>query len=111
MANSVMKYSSSYSFGPLLHLYNYSSTNFSLYLSRNNYVASLLEICNGISLVFNYLIVLCHLQRCRVVFSNVSMVFRLLDTIKWCYMLRIYKGRPLIVTAQYLYRAKRFFLV
>ena len=81
--NLVMKYSSLYSFGPLLHLYNYLSTYFSSYLSRNNYVASLLEICNGIGLIFIYIISLCHLQRCRVIFSNVIVVLRLLDNIKW----------------------------
>lgn len=56
------KYSSFYSFCPLLYSHNYSSTNFSLYLSHINYVASLLEICNGIGLVLNNLIALCHLQ-------------------------------------------------
>ena len=42
-----VKYSSLYSFDPLLHLY-YLSTNFILYLSRYNDVANLPEICNGV---------------------------------------------------------------
>ncbi len=79
---SLMKYSSYYSFSPLLYLYNYLSIDFSSYLSHNNYVASFLEICNGIGLMFIYMIALCHLQRYRVVFSNVSAVLRLLDIIK-----------------------------
>ncbi len=79
---SVMKYSSLYSFGSLLHLHNYLSTDFSSYLSHNNYVASLLEICDCIGLMFIYMIAPCHMQTCRVVFSNVSVVLRLLDTIK-----------------------------
>ena len=76
-------------------------------------MVSLPEICNGIGLVFTYLIALCHLQRCRVVFINVSMVLRLLSIIKWCYMPWIYRGRPLMVTVQYgysstcVYRAKK----
>jgi hypothetical protein len=44
----IMKYSSLSSFGPLLYLHNYSSTNFSSYLSRIKYVVSLPEICNSI---------------------------------------------------------------
>ena len=80
--NSLMKYSSLFSFSPLLHLYNYSRANFSLYLSRYNYVASLPEICNGVGLMFITMIALCQLQRCGVVFSNVSAVLRLLGTIK-----------------------------
>ncbi len=79
----LMKYPSLYSYGPLLYLDNYSSTNFGLYLSRINYVVILPEICNGINLVFIYVIVLCHLQRCRVIFSNLSMVLRLVDIIKY----------------------------
>lgn len=75
-----MKYYSLYSFVPLLYLYNYLSTNFSSYLACNDYVASLPEICNGIGLVFIY--ALCHMQRCRVVFSDVSAVLKLLDIIK-----------------------------
>lgn len=110
---SIMKYSSLYSFGSLLYLYNYLSTDFSSYLIRNNYVASLLEICNSIGLLFIYMIALCHLQWCRVIFSNVGVVLKLLDTIKWCYIPRICRIRPLIVTTQYgysstcIYRAKR----
>ncbi len=59
---SVMKYFSLYSFDTLLHLYNFLSADFSSYLYHNNYVTSLLEICNGIGLVLNNLIALCHLQ-------------------------------------------------
>ncbi len=60
---SLMKYSSLYSFGPLLYLHNYSSTNFSLYFTRMNCVASLPEICNDIGLVFIYVVARYHLQR------------------------------------------------
>ena len=109
---SIMKYSSLYSFGPLLYLHHYSSTTFGLYLLSISYMASLLEICSGIGLVFIRMIALCHLQRYRVIFSNVSAVLRLLNIIKWCYMPRNCKDRPLVVTAQYgysstcVYRAK-----
>jgi hypothetical protein len=108
-----MKLSSLYSLGPLLHLHNYLSTNSSLGLSCINYMASLPEICNGIGLVFIRMIALCHLQRCRVIFSNVSAMLRLLNIIKWCYMPRNCRDRPLMVTAQYgysstcVYRAKK----
>ncbi len=100
---SLMKYSSYYSFGHLLHLYNYSSTDFSLYLFQYNYIASLPEICNDVGLMFISMIALCHLQRCRVIFSNVSAVLRLLDTVKWCYMPQVYIGGPLMVITQYGY--------
>ena len=83
---SIMKYSSLYNFSPLLCLYHYSSTNFGLYLLSISYMASLLEICSGIGLEFIRMIALCHLQRCRVIFSNVSAMLRLLNIIKWCYM-------------------------
>ena len=96
------KYFSLYSSGPLLHLY-YLSTDFMLYLSRYNDVASLPEICNGVGLKFISMIALCLLQRYGVVFSNVSMVLRLLDIINWYYMLRDSRGGPLMVIAQYGY--------
>lgn len=62
----IIKYYSLYIHGTLLYLYNYSSTNFSLNLPCINYMASLLEICNGIGLMFIYMIALYQLQRCRV---------------------------------------------
>jgi hypothetical protein len=98
----LMKYSSLYSFGLLLHSY-YSGTNFSLYLSRYNCVTSLPDICFGVGLMFISMIALCLLQRCGVLFSNVSMVLRLLGTINWGYILRVSRGGPLMVTAQYGY--------
>ncbi len=104
----LMKYFSLYSFGPLLYLYNYSSTKFGLYLTRIKYVASLPKICNGIGLVFIHMVALCHLQRCRVIFSNVSVVLRLLDIIKWCYMPQICRGRPLMVIAQHGYSSTSY---
>lgn len=68
---TLIKYSYLYSFGPILHLYNYSSADFSLYLSRYYYVASLPKICNGVGLIIISMIALCQLQRSGVVFRNI----------------------------------------
>ncbi len=54
-------------------------------------------------LVSDLSIALYHLQTCRVVFINVSMVLRLLNITIWAYMLRDCRGGPLMVTAQYGY--------
>ncbi len=40
---------------------------------------------------------------CRVVFSNISMVLRLLNIINWTYMLWDSRGGSLMVTIQYRY--------
>ena len=54
----------------------------------------------GIMIAFT--MTLCHDDDIRVVFGNLSVVFRLLDIIIWGYMLRK-RGGPLMVTAQYGY--------
>ena len=94
-----MKYFSSYILGTILCM----STTHTLYLCRYNCVGSLPERCNGVGLVSDLSVALYHLQRCRVVFINVSMVLRLVNIIIWAYMLRDSRGGPLMVIAQYEY--------
>ncbi len=65
----LMKYSYLFSFDILLHS-DYPSTDFTLYLSRYNCVASLQEICIGVGLMFMQVIALCHPWGYRVVFNN-----------------------------------------
>jgi hypothetical protein len=71
----LMKYSSLYIFGTLFTM----SIVLTLYLCRTNCVGSLPERCNGAGLMTDLSVALCHVHRCRVVFSNVSMVLRLLN--------------------------------
>ena len=92
----LMKYSSLYIFGTLFSL----STVLTLYLCRTDFVGSHPERCNGAGLMYDLSVALCHVHGCRVVFSNVSMVLRLLNIINWAYMLRDSRGGPLMVTAQ-----------
>ena len=97
--SELMKYSSSYILDILLSL----STTLTLCLCRYNCVGSLPERCNGVGLVSELSVALYHLQRCRVVFINVSMVLRLLNITIWAYMLWDSRGGPLMVTAHYGY--------
>jgi hypothetical protein len=86
-----MKYSSLYIFGILLSL----STSLTLYLHYVNCVGSLPERCNGAGLMSDLSVALCRVHGYRVVFSNVSMVLRLLNIINWAYMLCDSRGGPL----------------
>ncbi len=99
--NELIEYSSLYKFGILFHSY-YLSTDFTLYLNQYSRITSFPDRCIGVGLVSDYSVALCWLQGCRVVFSNVSVVLRLLDTNNWGYILRM-RGGPLMVTAQYRY--------
>jgi hypothetical protein len=94
-----MQYSSLYIFGTLLSLI----TGLTLYLHYVNCVGSLPERCNGVGLMSDLSVALFRVHGYRVVFSNVSMVLRLLNIINWAYMLRDSRGGPLMVTAQYGY--------
>ena len=76
----LIEYSSLYKFGILFHSY-YLSADFTLYLNQYSHVTSFPDKCIGVVLVSSYSVALCRLQGCRVVFSNVSAVLRLLDTI------------------------------
>ncbi len=76
----LIEYSSLYKFGILFHSY-YLSTDFTLYLNQYSRVTSFPDRCIGVGLMSNYSVALCRLQGYRVVFSNVSTVLRLLDTI------------------------------
>ncbi len=76
----LIEYSSLYKFSILFHSY-YLSADFTLYLNQYSCVTSFPDRCIGVSLVSDYSVALCRLQGCRVVFSNVSAVLRLLDTI------------------------------
>ncbi len=99
-----MNYSSLYIFGTLLSL----SIGLTLYLHYVNCVGSLTERCNGAGLRSDLSVTLCQACGYRVVFSNVSMVLRLLSIINWAYMLRDNRGGPLMVTAQYGYSSTLF---
>ena len=94
--SKLMKYSSLYIFGTLFSL----NIVLTLYLYRTNCVCSLPERWNGAGLMSNLSIALYHVHGCRVVFSNVSTILRLLNIINWEYMLRDSRGGPLMVTAQ-----------
>ncbi len=98
----LIEYSSLYIFGILFHLY-YLSTNFILYLYQYSCVASLPVRCNGVGLVSDYSVALCHLGGYRVVFNNVDLVSRLLSITIWAYMVQVSRGGLLMVTAQYGY--------
>ena len=76
--------SSLYSPGTLIYFQNYASTNFSLELLCHDMVI-LPKRCSGFGLVFMHVIALYQLQRCRVIFSNVGEVLRLLNIIKWVF--------------------------
>ncbi len=54
-------------------------------------------------IMFMLMIALSRDDDCRVVFSSLSVVLRLLNIIIWGYMLRDSRGGPLMVTAQYGY--------
>ena len=97
--SELMKCYSLYTLGTLVYL----SIGFTLYLYWYSCVVSLPERCNGVGLVSDYSAALCHLGGYRVVFNNVDVVFRLLSIIIWAYMLRVSRGGPLMVTAQYGY--------
>ena len=97
--SELMKYSSLYILGTLLSM----STACSLHLYWYNCMGSLPDRCNGVGLVSDLSVALYHLQRCRVVFINVSMVLRLLIITIWAYMLQDSRGGPLMMTAQYRY--------
>nr|CAD40118.3 OSJNBa0061C06.2 [Oryza sativa Japonica Group] len=62
---------------------------------------------NGVGIIIVFTMTLCHDDDIRVVFGNLSVVFRLLDIIIWGYMLRK-RGRPLMVTAQYSNIVKKY---
>lgn len=75
--SELMKHSSLYIFGTLLSL----SIDLTLYHHYINCVGSIPESCNGVGLMSDLLVALCRVHRYRVVFSNVSMVLRLLNII------------------------------
>jgi hypothetical protein len=85
------------------------NTNFIIYPNYINYDASLSGKCNGVSIMIMYTISLCHDDDIRIVFGNLSVVFRLLDIVIWGYMLRTCRGGPLMVTAQYGYSSARVY--
>jgi hypothetical protein len=66
------------------------STNFIIHSNYIDYDASLSGKCNGVGIMIVHTIVLCHDDDIRVVFRNLSMVFRLLDIVIWGYILRIH---------------------
>ncbi len=94
--SKLMKYSSLYILGTLHSM----STALTLHMCQYNCVCSLPEMCNGVGLMSDLSVALYHLQRCRVVFINVSMVLILVSIIIWAYMLRDSSGGPLMMTAQ-----------
>ncbi len=95
----LIEYSSLYIFGILFHSY-YLSADFTSYLNQYSHATSFPDRCIGVGLVSEYSVALCRLQGCRVVFSNISTVLSLLDTINWG-NIQWFRGWPLMVTAQY----------
>ncbi len=75
--SEAMKFYSLYTLGTLVYL----SIGFTLYLYRYSCVVSLPEMCNGVVLVSECSVALCHLGGYRVVFNNEDMVSRLLSII------------------------------
>ncbi len=98
----LLEYSSKYIYGTLLHS-DFLSTDFLIYYSRYNCLASLPGRCTGVGIIFTYMIVLCHDDDFRVVFGSIREVLRLLNIIIRCYMPRESRGGSLMVTAQYGY--------
>lgn len=82
--SELMKYYSYYILGILFSI----SSALTLHSYRYNCVGSLPERCNGVGLMSNSSVTLCHLQRCRVVFINVSMMLRIVNIINWAYILQ-----------------------
>lgn len=103
-----LEYSSLYYSGIVL-LSEYMYTNFIIYSSYIDYDANLSGKCNGVGIMIMYTIALYHDDDIRVVFGNLSVVFRLLDIIILDYMLRIRRGGPLMLTAQYGYSITRVY--
>ncbi len=95
----LMKCHSLYTHDTLVYL----SIVFTLYMYQYSRIVSLPERYNGVGLVSEYSVALCHLEGCRVVFNNVDVVSRLLSIIIWAYVLRVIRGGPLMLTAQYGY--------
>ena len=97
-----MEYSSIYNCGTLFYP-NHSSTDLTIYLSCYNCTANLPVICIGVGIMIMLMTTLSRDDDCRVLFRNLSVVLRLLNSIIWVYMLRDSKGGPLMVTTQYGY--------
>lgn len=120
LCSELMELSSLYSQYVPLHLHHLSNSNFSLELLLTD-IVSLPERCNGCGLVLMQVSALCQaqcqLQGCRVLFSNVGEVPRLLDNINWGYMPRSSGAWAPMVTARdvcaptFAYRRKDNFLV
>ncbi len=98
----LLEYSFLYYSGIVL-LFEYMNTNFTIYPTYTCYDASLSGRCIGVGIMIIYTMTLCHDDDdTRVVFGNLSVVFRLMDIIIWGYMLRK-RGGLLMVTSQYGY--------
>ncbi len=63
------------------------NTKFIIYPNYIDYDASLSGKCNGVGIMIMYTISLCHDDDIRIIFGNLSVVFRLLDIVIWGYML------------------------
>ena len=81
----LLEYSSKFIYGTLLYS-DYSNTDFPIYYSRYNCLASLPGRCIGVGIMFIYMIALSHDDDCRVVFGSISEVLRLLNIIIWGYL-------------------------
>lgn len=76
----LLEYSFLYYCGIIL-LSEYMNTNFIICPSYIYYDASLSGRCNGVGIMIVFTMTLCHDDDIRVVFGNLSVVFRLLDII------------------------------
>ncbi len=57
------------------------NTNFIIYPKYIDYDASLSGKCNGVGIMIVYTTALCHDDDIRVIFGNLSVVFRFLDIV------------------------------
>ncbi len=86
-----------YYFGIVLFS-EYMNISFIIHPSNIYYDASLSGRCNSVGIMIVYTMTLCHDDDIRVVFVNLSMVFRLLDIIILGYMLRKLGGPLMVIT-------------
>lgn len=84
LCSSSIKYYSLYSYFTMLDMLDMSNSDFSLDLLCCATV-SLPERCNDCGLVSAMVVALYLSRRCRVVFSNVGAVLRLIDIAKWIF--------------------------
>jgi len=97
--SDLIEYSSLYSFGSLFYLNNFHAY-LSRYMLRKIDMVDLPKSYSGIGLVFIHMIALYSYRGYRVAFSNVSVVLRLVNAIKWVFTPQCRRDWLPLVTAQ-----------